>query len=199
MTDVFFKTREQWLEAAAELLLAQVFVSHPDIPLPRVSVGFGPRLAKRSLGWCVYKACAADGRPQIYITPRFSPHDLDGPQGVLATLTHEMCHGALPDGSGHGKKFAALAEAVGLEGPWTCTQAGPDLQTKLAKIAAKLGPFPHAEIEFAEKDKKQTTRMLKCSCGECGYVIRTTKVWLDEKGPPLCPCNRETMQREGDE
>lgn len=187
-----YATREEWLTEAARLLRKEVFAGHPDVPLPRVSIGFGPRLARQSLGWCVYKECARDGRPQIYITPRLDPDDAAGPQGVLATLTHEMCHAALPDGTNHGKKFAALASAVGLAGPWTATSAGVELQALLVKLASRLGPFPHSALELNER-KKAGTRMLKCECGACGYVCRTTKKWLEEKGAPLCPCNKEEM------
>ena len=38
------------------------------------------------------------------------------------------------------------------------------------------------------------TRMLKCECSACGYVARTTRRWLIEYGPPLCPCNGEPMR-----
>lgn len=35
--------------------------------------------------------------------------------------------------------------------------------------------------------KKQTTRLLKVSCSECGYTARVTRKWLDKAGAPLCP------------
>lgn len=35
--------------------------------------------------------------------------------------------------------------------------------------------------------KKQTTRLLKVTCTECGYPARVTRKWLDDKGPPHCP------------
>ena len=38
------------------------------------------------------------------------------------------------------------------------------------------------------------TRMVKCQCGDCAYTVRTTRKWLDELGPPLCPCNSEPME-----
>lgn len=34
--------------------------------------------------------------------------------------------------------------------------------------------------------KKQTTRLLKVECGQCGYTARVTRKWL-EVGPPGCP------------
>lgn len=33
---------------------------------------------------------------------------------------------------------------------------------------------------------KQTARLLKVECGQCGYVVRVTRKWLDV-GPPGCP------------
>jgi hypothetical protein len=34
---------------------------------------------------------------------------------------------------------------------------------------------------------KQTTRLIKCECAECGYLARVTRLWLDTKGAPQCP------------
>jgi len=33
------------------------------------------------------------------------------------------------------------------------------------------------------------TRMLKAVCGDCAYAVRLSRKWLEEAGPPLCPCN----------
>jgi hypothetical protein len=33
--------------------------------------------------------------------------------------------------------------------------------------------------------KKQTTRMVKCQCDKCGYVVRTSRRWLTI-GRPRC-------------
>lgn len=33
---------------------------------------------------------------------------------------------------------------------------------------------------------KQSTRLKKCECGECGYTVRVTQKWLDV-GAPHCP------------
>ncbi len=33
------------------------------------------------------------------------------------------------------------------------------------------------------------TRMLKAICGDCAYTVRVTRRWLDEAGPPICPCD----------
>ena len=49
-------------------------------------------------------------------------------------------------------------------------------------------------LTTTEGKRKQSTRMLKCQCGFCGYTIRTTRTWLDEHGPPLCPCVSKPME-----
>jgi hypothetical protein len=33
----------------------------------------------------------------------------------------------------------------------------------------------------------KTTRLRKCACGDCGYVARISRTWL-ERGLPGCPC-----------
>ncbi|UKE72382.1 hypothetical protein [Xanthomonas graminis] len=38
----------------------------------------------------------------------------------------------------------------------------------------------------SSRPKKQTTRLHKACCSECGYTVRVTSKWL-EKGPPHCP------------
>lgn len=38
----------------------------------------------------------------------------------------------------------------------------------------------------SSRPKKQTTRLLKVECGQCGYTVRLTRKWLDV-GPPGCP------------
>jgi hypothetical protein len=37
-----------------------------------------------------------------------------------------------------------------------------------------------------DRPKKQSTRMLKAECPECGYTIRLAKKWA-EVGLPSCP------------
>lgn len=44
---------------------------------------------------------------------------------------------------------------------------------------------------------KQTTRLKKCECQECGYTVRVTQKWL-EVGPPHCP-EHGAMTPEGDD
>ena len=93
---------------------------------------------------------------------------------------------SLPAGQG-------AAEAVPSSG--TSNPAYERLEAQLKKVAGKLGDYPHARLDLSSR-KKQTTRMLKCVCKECGYVARTTQKWLESTGAPLCACNEEQMDVE---
>ena len=73
----------------------------------------------------------------------------------------------------------------------TATVAGPELAAKLAKLTAKLGPYPHGDMTPAATGRKQTTRMIKVECISCGCVLRMTRTWLDQVGPPTCGCGGE--------
>lgn len=45
---------------------------------------------------------------------------------------------------------------------------------------------------------KQSTRLIKAACGDCGYTIRVTQKWL-EQGNPGCPCGGVTAPEGGDD
>jgi hypothetical protein len=47
-----------------------------------------------------------------------------------------------------------------------------------------------------DRPKKQSTRMLKAECLECGYTIRLTKKWADV-GLPSCPTDAAALTLDG--
>lgn len=182
-------TREQWLEAGIEALREHFKDSgHPLPETVRVSVGF-PRARRKAIGQCWKGSASKDGTNQIFISPVLAT-------GIeaLDTLAHELAHAALDCANGHGKKFQRVCLAVGLtDGTPKTMGAGKELLKRLNTIAKTLGDYPHSAMSFAEQ-KKQTTRLVKVECGECGYIARVTMKWVEKLGPPLCPCNQEAMQ-----
>jgi hypothetical protein len=89
----------------------------------------------------------------------------------------------------------------------TATIASPELLDFINWTALpQLGQYPHGAITGRgeilvpptepgdkpiilrpdDRPKKQSTRMLKAECPECGYTIRLTKKWADV-GLPRCP------------
>jgi hypothetical protein len=69
------------------------------------------------------------------------------------------------------------------------------LAKQIKLIIAELGPYPHARLNLSLNPiKKQTTRMIKLECLACGYIVRTSRLNVAERGPVLCPCNHEPME-----
>lgn len=181
--------REEWLQAAVQKL-RPVFLGHGyTIPELRVSVGWpstgGLAKKKRTIGQCWFGSTAADGKPQIFISPLLDSV-VESDQGVLATLVHEVVHVAAGKDAKHGPKFVKVMKQLGLEGKPTATVAGEDLMVRFKTMVEELGPFDHCAIVPIKENKPQTTRMRKCTCDSCGFLVRLTQKWLDV-GQPICP------------
>ena len=123
---------------------------------------------------------------------------------VLAALAHELVHAAVGIEAGRGPAFRRVALGIGLIGPMRATAAGPGFLALAAPILEAVGPLPHARLKTdqprpdanpAESDapatttspRKQGNRHVKCTCPACGYIARTTCLWIDQAGPPHCP------------
>ena len=181
-------TREAWvLDVTAHIAPWYVSAGHP-LPDVKVSCGF-PSKGKRgkAIGECWSGECAADGLSQIFVHPSKSD-----PMEVCAILAHELVHAAVGIKAHHGGPFKQVAEFIGLTGEMKATVAGPEFIENITPILESVGPYPHAALTCLNTSagKTQTTRLLKlvCSDPECGYTVRTTKVWLESKGCPTCPC-----------
>jgi len=180
--------REEWLQRAVQKLRPVFIGAGHTIPELRVSVGWpskgGLATKKRVIGQCFYGQCAADGKPQLFISPLLE--EVGDAGGVLPTLVHEVCHVAVGPDAKHGPRFVKVMKALGLTGKPTATVAGEELLVRLRAISTELGPFPHSKLIPIKDHKPQSTRMIKCACAQCGYQIRLTRKWL-EVGIPECP------------
>lgn len=190
--------REAWLEAAVEKLRPIFLGKGYTVKELRVSVGWpssgGLGTRKRAIGECWAGSTAADGKPQIFISPLLD--EPTAPMGVLATLIHEVVHVVAGPEAKHGPKFAKIAHNMGLEGKPTSTSAGEELIERLKLIVTDLGAFPHSKLVPTKERKPQTTRMRKCECETCGFMVRMTQKWADV-GMPICPMpNHGSMKLE---
>lgn len=180
----YHPTREAWLQAAV-LLLAPIFrgAGHPfpDRPIKVACSWPGGGSARKRIGECWPSKASAIGATEIFISPVIAD-----PVAALDILTHELCHAVDDCASGHRAPFVRIARAVGLEGKPTETHAGEALRQKLIHIVEELGAYPHAALSLADR-KKQTTRMVKVECADCGGVFRTTQKWIDEAEHLTCP------------
>lgn len=173
-------TREEWLNEFVRL--ARPMFKKAGSPLPktiRCSIGF-PSAGRRSqvIGECWYQTASADGVNEIFIRPNLQ----SSPSRIADVLTHELCHAALPVGVKHGKEFKQLATSLGLTGKMTATVAGAAWHEWADPIIKSLGKFPGdklGDVELVGGKKKQTTRLLKLECDECGWTCRATKLHIE--------------------
>lgn len=192
--------RESWLQAAVVALTPLFNAVDLEVPPIRISVGFpGGRGPKTSvIGQCWNSHSSADKVHQIFIHP-----SLDDVEQILGVVMHELVHAIDDCESGHKGAFVKMVRALGLAGKPTATEVGEELAEELKPIIEILGEYPHAVLGSfdeggAEGPKKQGTRMLKVECPEDGYIVRTTRKWL-EIGVPTCPCGTEMEVIEPDE
>jgi hypothetical protein len=181
-------TREAWLGALVDAL--RPTFAELGFPLPeriRVACGWPSKSAltakARRIGEAWSARCSADGAHETFLSPC-----LVDVVEVGATLVHELVHHAVGVECGHKGAFRRCALAVGLTGPMRATSAGPALAERLHAIAAAIGAYPHGTLDATLGRKKQTTRMLKIACTDCGCIARMSRQAIDEAGLPTCGC-----------
>lgn len=179
-------TREQWLIRATTLCGTRL-ESLAGITLPaavRVSCGFpgGRGSSRKAVGQCWPSELSADQTREMFISPVLS-----NTRDILATILHECIHAALPAKVGHKGPFKRAALAVGLTGKMTATVASEALLPILDGWSAQLGAYPGAALSLAGR-VKQTTRLIKIVCGDCGFIARASQGALDDAGFPTCGC-----------
>lgn len=181
-------TREQWLNQFAKR--ARKHFKAAGFPLPekiRMSVGFTSQGTRgKAIGQCWSSVVSKDEHFEIFVVP-----NLDDSARVADVLTHELVHAAVGLECGHGHPFRKCATALGLEGKMTATIAGDTWREWAQPILDALGPIPHAAMDAKSSKtgtKKQSTRMIKCECDECGFIFRTSRQWALEAAAELqCP------------
>ena len=141
---IVHETREEWLQAAVELLRPILSdVGHEFAKKVRIGCGYtqyGQR--GNALATCAPSGLADDGVVEIII----NTDQLNGVR-VLAILLHELVHAGFDQGhrisNAHGKKFANICYAAGLKGKATATIESDDLAKVLASMISKtLGRWP---------------------------------------------------------
>jgi len=173
-------TREQWLEAAV-VVIAQ---SNPSVTFPPVKVSCswpGGGSARKRIGECWARAASAGKVNELFISPK-----LEDAARVVSVLTHELAHAIDDCKNGHKAGFIKVGKSLGLVGKPTQMELPPELASAIAAaVVAQVGAFPHRRLDMSNR-KKQTTRMLKLECGECGAVWRMSAKHAIHV--TVCPC-----------
>lgn len=194
---ITFKTREAWLQAAANTFRETLFTPNSyTCPPIQISVGWpaGSRGGSKykAIGQCWSNKAAADNLHHIFISP-----EIDNPKRVLDILIHEMAHATVGISEGHNKVFRKCALKVGLTGKMTATIATDELNTQLDSIInTYLGEFPHGKLSAEDRPKpKQKSRMIKVAClNNCTDLsVRLARKWIDLDLCPRCPECKESM------
>ena len=180
--------REDYLQKAIDILRPDFHIAGFSLPEHiRVSVGFPSRgglgKKKRVIGECWSDKAATDRSHAIFISPMLGKAD-----EALATLVHECLHTAVGVEHKHKGPFRKGAKAIGLVGKLTETTAGDALKARLEEVAALLGPYPHSALFHSAGEKKQTCRLLKVICPECGCICRMSQLATETPGCPTCAC-----------
>ena len=190
--------RESWLTELMVQLTPMIEKRDSKVPdTLRISCGFPSKkaLARRGrvIGQCWYPEASASGLTQIFISPVL----VEGLE-VAETTLHEMVHGVVGSGHGHKGPFVQLAKKLGFTKPWTSTPSTDDLKQELNAVLKHLGPYPHGKLEAAAMagggGPKQSTRLIKVACEDCGCPVRMTRTRIDECGVPTCGCGGEMAE-----
>lgn len=179
-------TREEYLEKATNIINKLIFnpVGY-DVPSDvRVSCSWagGGANNTKTLGQCWPRGLSNAGVNEIFISPM-----IEDSVRALDVLVHELIHAIDDCKHGHRKEFTTIMRAVGLEGKPTATHAGDVLRMQLSTIVEKIGPYPHAALNYEGRKGKQKNRHNKCSCSGCGATWRMSAKWQElVKVCPVC-------------
>ena len=186
-----FTTREEWLGALADEMRPMFDALGYPIPTNiRFTCGWpskGAGSRNKTLGQCFPPEKSHDNTHEIIVGM-----SLSDPERVSDVRAHELTHAAVGVEAGHKGPFRTVAKAIGLEGKMTATTGGEAFKQSVAPMLAKVGDYPHATLDYSSI-KKQSTRMIKCVCMECGYTVRVARKWLAIGGEPICPTDQINM------
>ena len=208
------ETREEWLSRAIELMRPEFEAA--GAPLPErlaVSCIWPSENPQTMIGECWVAEASSRGSVEVFISPGPRP-GRRRPGRARHPAARAGTRGRSP------RPRQGVQGAGGGAGPERADD-GNDRQPRAARLhqldrAAPAGLLPTRRHHRARRDrgsadrarrqadhpaprrpaKKQSTRMLKAECPECGYTIRLAKKWADI-GLPSCPSDDAGLQLTG--
>lgn len=197
LTDTPSIIRQRWIEDAVITLRKRFKAVGYSVPEKvRVSIGWprGSHGKGRAIGQCWGNEASSDEHSEIFVSPELGKGAELGGIKIIGVLAHELAHAILGTKVGHKAPFKRCAEAVGLTGKMTATSEGPEFVAFAESFIKERGEYPAGSLNESLRLKKQSTRLIKCECTECGYTVRVTKKWIESAGTPLCPVEMEAME-----
>lgn len=186
-----YTTREEYLHAAIKAIRPEF--ERQGSPLPKV-IRAGmcpPHSAKQSAIGFAWHAGNSKNEREIWISATISDE-----LQILGVLVHELCHIALPVGTGHGPKFKALGTKMLLTGVPTCMGSGsPEFAAFWKPLRAALGAFPAGSFPRGTTMAKPqpSAKHKNVNCPVCGFHA---KVLVDQMdlGRLRCPVHGEVLE-----
>lgn len=189
--------RQRWLETVVTELRPYFAKAGYEVPgNMRISAGWAHGNAEKTLGQCWALDASSDKHHELFIAPSMKDSTT-----IIGVIIHEIVHAVVGVKVGHRAAFKTAALALGLKGKMTATVPDDACIEFAAKFVKKHGEYPAGTLN-KNKLKKQSTRLLKCECTDCGYIARVTAKWIKEKGEPYCGTRdhgRMNSDYEGDE
>jgi hypothetical protein len=177
--------REEWLNKAIEFFYMGI-MKRFEVPRVRASVGF-PKHSKTAIGQVWSSICSDDDTFEIFINP-----EIGNTVRALDILAHELSHINVGIDNGHNHIFKKEVKRIGLDGIPTATYAGETFKQSVKSFIEINGDYPHAKMIITGY-RKQTTRMIKVFCDECGLIARISNKYIQEGRIPRCACNGEVL------
>lgn len=180
----------QWLEEVKNRLCTTIFNEPTLAEKCHISYGFP---STRAFSGVLGEAWQQNGKEAIFVNPSLFKQDKFFE--LCAVLIHELIHIKVGVPAKHGKIFKKAMVETGLEGKPKATYPSMALVEQLKRM--ELPSVPELNLTKAEKEKKQTTRLILLEC-DCGRKVRMAKKTLEE-GPIVCGnCNQEFVQKESE-
>ncbi len=209
------QTHESYIHAVAAIGIARL---QPDevTKLETVKIVYGTGgIRSRRRGTTFHEQWSTGGETPVDLIEICAFGESDLIQ-VAGTTLHELGHALNRPGEGHGGAWKAACVRLGLRGVKAARQMytlddsfAPGVAEAIQALdvptdGAPAGCNGAGSVTLnwfkggcsagigtqggKSRGAGSGSRMVKVSCGECGYIARTTRRWLKKAGAPLCPC-----------
>jgi len=180
------QSRQEWLTLVAGEM--EKWFEELSFPVPAYEIRSGFHSSgKRSNA--IAEAWLKDGDDQDETYVIFVRPDVEDEVNISASIAHQFCLISVGKRDHSGHLFRHVSISIGLKGRKTETKPGTIFKELLKPVLTKVGKLPATSYKMAQTSTpmRQTTRMKKVECPECGYVARVSRKWIDKLGPPHCP------------
>jgi hypothetical protein len=172
--------REQWLTDLASKAIpaiSAILEYSDEEPSVKLSCGFPAKQGKRTpiSAQLVPPTASDDFNAEIFVSPTISNSD-EVIEAVVPLLVAVV--------TGDFKQGANWRNALNRLNNASMT---------IERLQAEMPEYPHSAITLPTTIK-QTTRLIKVSCAQDGYIARVSRATIENLGSPICPACQLSME-----